>query len=35
MASAKGDPALKEANKAVTLFAKGMDGYFADPEGEN
>jgi hypothetical protein len=32
--SARRDPAMKEAEKAVGLLAKGLDGYFADPEGE-
>lgn len=31
--SAKRDPAMKEANKAVALFGEGMDGYYVDPEG--
>jgi hypothetical protein len=32
--SAKRDPAMKEAQKAVALFGQGMDGYYVDPEGE-
>jgi hypothetical protein len=32
--SAKQVPAMNEANRVVTLLAQGMDGYFADPEGE-
>jgi hypothetical protein len=31
--SAKYDPAIKEAKKVVGLLAKGMDGYYVDPEG--
>ena len=31
--SAKRDAAMKEAQKAVGLFALGMDGYYVDPEG--
>ena len=33
--SAKRDAAMKEAGKAVDLFAKGLDGYYVDPEGED
>lgn len=32
--SAKEDAAMKEAAKAVSLFGKGLDGYYVDPEGE-
>ncbi len=32
--SAKRDPAMKEAAKVVDLFAKGLDGYYVDPERE-
>lgn len=31
--SAKRDVAMNEANKIVGLFAKGLDGYYVDPEG--
>lgn len=31
--SAKADPALKEADKAVALLGQGLDGYYVDPEG--
>lgn len=31
--SAKRDAAMKEANKVVELLAKGLDGYYVDPEG--
>jgi hypothetical protein len=31
--SAMRDPALKEADKAAGLLAKGLDGYYVDPEG--
>lgn len=32
--SAKIDAAMKEADKAVTLFKAGLDGYYVDPEGD-
>jgi len=32
--SAQTSGALAEANRAATLLNQGMDGYFADPEGE-
>ena len=32
--SAQQGGAMAEANRAAALLAKGMDGYFADPEGE-
>lgn len=31
--SAHADAAMKEAQKVVSLFAAGMDGYYVDPEG--
>src|SRR5271165_778172 len=31
--SAQRDPAMREADGAADLLAKGLDGYFADPEG--
>ena len=32
--SAQPNGAMAEANRAATLLTQGMDGYFADPEGE-
>lgn len=32
--SAKRDAAMKEAAKVADLLAKGLDGYFVDPEGD-
>ena len=32
--SAQTNGAMAEANRAATLLTQGMDGYFADPEGE-